>query len=396
MATATSIELVTDEDWITWFKTLKTTAMNEDLWDYLDPEKKNKPELISKAPIPPDITQFKKKPALITRSRLAEQSQVSSDHTETITAVTDDEDPTLGDEDDMTLKAQDVSELPEKGLRVYNALWANYEHRNKRHKEFQTRTKNVRNWVLETLDEPLSRHHCKPETSLPEWIQSIYDEFALATEQRKQRARRAYREILGEPFQGKIKTNTAAADWLKRWRNAINEAQDVGLQEAIEPDQWLGDLTTALQSTHLQAWTDAYSVMQIAQVRAGTLTVGPVMADIRREIAKRPETPRRGRVSQGAFHGGGGTQEEADSSTNARRTNTKKRRRQSIGSDKEAKCPACCQLHPLSRCFYAFPENRPDWFEPRSHVTERFNKRLEENEDDLVGRIRKIKLEKSA
>ncbi|KAH7111905.1 hypothetical protein B0J13DRAFT_659459 [Dactylonectria estremocensis] len=284
---------------------------------------------------------------------------------------TDDEDPTIGAEDDVTLKAQD------------------------RHKDFQTRTKNVRNWVLETIDEPLSRHHCKPETTLPEWIQSIYDEFALATEQRKQRARRTYRDILGEPLQGKIKTNAAAAEWLIRWRNAINEAQDVGLHEAKEPDQWLGDLT-ALQSTHLQAWTDAYSVMQIGQVRAGTLTVGPVMADIRREIAKRPEVPRRGRIAPGAFHNGGGTQEGANNSPNTPQKNNKKRNRQSIGGDKEAKCPACRQLHPLFRCFCAFPENKPDWFIYRPHVQARFNRLLEENEDDLVGRIRKIKLEKSA
>ncbi|KAH8902613.1 hypothetical protein BR93DRAFT_931849 [Coniochaeta sp. PMI_546] len=52
---------------------------------------------------------------------------------------------------------------------------------------------------MDTIDESLSRHHCPAEKTLPEWIQSIYDEFSLAENERKQNARRAYREILGEP-----------------------------------------------------------------------------------------------------------------------------------------------------------------------------------------------------
>lgn len=393
-ANANTIKLATDEDWISWYKTLKTTAMNEDLWDHLDPTKTGKPEMISTAPNPPDITYFRKKSSASTRSTAADTPSSSTD---TITARTDDEDPTFPVGSDVALQARQVTELTEKGLRMYNAMWTNYEHLSKRHKDFQIRTKTVRNWILDTVAEPLSRTHCTAETTLPQWVQSIYDEFALAAKERKQKARRAYREILNEPLRARITTYKAVSDWLMRWRNAINEAKDVGLQEATEPDQWLPDLTEALRASPMESWMNAYSVTQINKVEDGTLAVGPVMADIRRAIGGQQGPPKKNKLGHGAFLGGGGSEEgENDHSPSDQRAKNKKRSRQSIGGDKEAKCPACDQLHPLSLCYYVFPEKKPGWFTHGPHIFEKVNRRLEKNEDNLVDRIRKIKLEKSA
>lgn len=397
MTINSTIKLATDQDWITWFKTLKTIAMNEDLWDYLDPTKPNKPPLTSTAPIPPDITSFRKRQPSGTRAATAETISVSTQSTDTITARTDDEDPTFQEGDDIAIQAQQLAELTEKGLRMYNAMWTNYEHLNKRHKDFKTRSKTVQNWVLETVDEPLSRHHCPAEKSLPEWIQSIYDEFSLAEDERKQKARRVYREILAEPYRTKITTYKAAGDWLTRWRNAINEARDVNLQEAIEPDQWLTDLTTALRASPLESWINAYSVTQISQVRAGTLAIGPVTADIRRVIGNQPEFLKRPKVVPGAFHTRDGAEEgDDDASASGRRLNSRKRLRKSIGDDKESRCPACNLFHPLARCYYAFPEKMPQGFRLVNHIINRVKQRIEKNEDNVADRIRKIKLEGSA
>ena len=398
MTTNPTIQLATDQDWITWFKTLKTLAINEDLWEYLDPMKSNKPLLTSTAPIPPDITSFRKRQVGGTRAAMAEISSSTTQSTDTITARTDDEDPTFQDGDDIAIQAQQLAKLTEKGLRMYNAMWTNYEHLNRRHKDFKARTKIIQNWIMDTVDEPLSRHHCPAERSLPEWIQSIYNEFSLAEDERKQKARQIYREILAEPRLTKIIAYKAVSDWLTRWRNAINEARDVNLQEAVEPDQWFTDLSTALRFSPLESWINAYSVTQISQVRAGTLAVGPVTADIRRAIGNQPELLRKPRITHGAFHATDGPEEgEADpESRQSHQKNSKKRRYQSNGSNNEARCPACSLFHPLIRCYYAFPEKMPKGFRLAPRINDQVKKRIEKNEDNLADRVRKIKLEESA
>lgn len=398
MTTNSTTRLVTEEDWITWFKTLKTKAKREDLWDFLDPTKTNKPELTPTAPTPPDIKKFRKKHASSSRGTLANTPSTSTQSADTIIAQTDDDDPTFQEGDDTAIQAQDVDELTEKGLRTYNALWTNYEHRNKLYLQTVKKIKTIEDWVMDTIDETHSRHHCSDEKSLAEWIQSLYNEFSLAEDERKQKARRVYREILAEPRLNKITTYRATGDWLTRWRNAINEAQDVKLQEATEPDQWLNDLTGALRSTPMESWINAYSVTQTLQVRAGTLTVGPVTADIRRAIGDQPEPLKKARITPGAFHSGGGQkeQDEGHSENARRRGGGKKRFRQSIGDDKESRCPACYLLHPLTRCYYAFPEKMPQGFPLVDHIANRVKQRIERNEDNLADRIRKIKLEGSA
>ncbi|KAH6949378.1 hypothetical protein BKA56DRAFT_680324 [Ilyonectria sp. MPI-CAGE-AT-0026] len=132
-ANTNTIKLISNKDWISWYKTLKTTAINEDLWDYVDPTKTGKLEMISTAPTPPDITYFRKKSSASTRSAAADTPLSSTD---TITARTDDEDPTFPVRSDITLQARQVTELTEKGLRMYNVMWTNYEHLSKHYKDF--------------------------------------------------------------------------------------------------------------------------------------------------------------------------------------------------------------------------------------------------------------------
>ncbi|KAF5262347.1 hypothetical protein FOXYS1_6935 [Fusarium oxysporum] len=135
MSNAPTIKLVTNEDWTIWFKALKTKAKNQDLWEYLDPTKPHKPLLISTAPTPPNIKDFRKRSSAITRSAVSNTNTPSSATQDTIVAdpTEMDEDYRAREDDDAAILAQDVADLSEKGLRVYNALWTNYEHLSKRH-----------------------------------------------------------------------------------------------------------------------------------------------------------------------------------------------------------------------------------------------------------------------
>ncbi|KAH6873612.1 hypothetical protein B0T10DRAFT_499670 [Thelonectria olida] len=133
------------------------------------------------------------------------------------------------------------------------------------------------------------------------------------------------------------------------------------------------------------------------QMLAGTLTVGPVTADIRRAIGNQPEPLKRHKVAHGAFHAADGL-EERDNEREVRqghRSKSKKRPRNSIGDDKESRCPACNLFHPLARCYYAFPEKKPQGSPLVDFIANRVKQRIEKNEDNLADRIRKIKLERS-
>ncbi|KAF6517498.1 hypothetical protein HZS61_003059 [Fusarium oxysporum f. sp. conglutinans] len=85
-----------------------------------------------------------------------------------------DEDYRVREDDDAAILAQDVADLSEKGLRVYNALWTNYEHLSKRHEALKKKVSVLQDWIIETVDQPLARHNFNEEESLTDWIKSIH------------------------------------------------------------------------------------------------------------------------------------------------------------------------------------------------------------------------------
>jgi hypothetical protein len=327
MSNAPTIKLVTNEDWTIWFKALKTKAKNQDLWEYLDPTKPHKPLLISTAPTPPNIKDFRKRSSAITRSTVSNTNTPSSATQDTIVAdpTEMDEDYRAREDDDAAILAQDVADLSEKGLRVYNALWTNYEHLSKRHEALKKKVSVLQDWVIETVDQPLARHNFNEEESLADWIKSIHEEFSLVGEERRDKARREYREHLGKPHQSRLATLKSTREWITIWRDAINEARDVDLQEAKEADLWFKDLVAALRASPLESWINAYAVSQRSSAQVNTLKVGEALAAIRLAISEHPEPTKRPRVTHGAFFTAEGTEEEADSDKDTPRKENKRK-----------------------------------------------------------------------
>ncbi|RSL84510.1 hypothetical protein CDV31_016693 [Fusarium ambrosium] len=396
MTTNATIKLVTSNDWISWYKVLKTKANNEDLWSYIDPTKEGKPTLNVEAPMPPIPSPTARREGSPPQSTQGTQGTLATGGpVEGVTAPT----PV-----DYVQQSQRFAELPDTDQKALALRWTMYEHLSKDYKEFRRRVATVQNWVIDTVDEPIARHHFTEDDTLDKWIKSLYTEFSLATTERKQTARRDYRALLNEPHRSRINTYKATGEWLSKWRTAINEASDVGLQEAKEADQWFPDLSAALRATPLESWVNAYGVTQVTKVRENTLKVAEVSADIRLAIADQPET-KRPRVSHGAFPSAKGAEEGEDPAPKRQKRNNKSQERRgqgpsssrpAPGDNKDKRCHACGMLHLLKHCWYAFPEKAPAAFKPVEDIEAHAQRRIANNEDKVADHIKRIKLQNSA
>ncbi|KAH7147073.1 hypothetical protein B0J13DRAFT_665042 [Dactylonectria estremocensis] len=394
MTSATPIKLATSDDWIPWFSALKTKALNQDLWEYIDPAKTNKPTLSLKKPIPPDIATFRRRKGAATAAN-TEASTPGSADTGTIIAASgtqaDSEDPRLAFGEDSALQASEVTDLTDKGLQTYNAMWANYEYRTRQYKATKKSLDTVQDWIKESISVPLYRQNCTAETSLADWVESLQNKFAQAQDERIHKARRTFRELLAKPHQHRITTYKGTEEWLALWEDAVQEAQAVKLQEATEASQWFKDLVRALRGTPLESWINAYDATKTDEAISNTLPLTRVTGAIRRAIDDSPETPRRGKVAPGAFH-----THQGQASEPSARDRRKRPRPHSATNSVDIKCPACLSTrHPLAKCYYAFPKLRPEGWRLNAAAEALVKERIEKNVNEVADRIKKLTLSDS-
>ncbi|KAJ3544453.1 hypothetical protein NM208_g3041 [Fusarium decemcellulare] len=380
MSTLTTIKLATRSDWIRWFRALKIKSKNEDLWNYIDPTNSNKPALTVTPPSPPDIMAIHRQTVAATEARGTEAASSSTQETPTAEGSRAIDDP--------------IRER-RRGLRYTDARNPKIsQRRNSAPSDLKRRIAAIQNWILETVDDAIARIHLSEDETLVEWVKFLHDEFSLPQHERLKEAIRNYRDILEKPQQRRVATYKGTRDWFTQWRVAIKEARDVDLQEAKEADYWFTDLTEALRSTPLESWIDVYRVTKISNVRANTLSIGVVAADIRQALARYEDVTKTD-IDHGEFVATEEAEEEAGTSPrqrNSRQGNPRKRSRQDAGEGKSRRCEACGLLHPLARCFYVFPEKRPRSFKAHKELEERVRQRLDDNDDNLTNRREIAKL----
>ena len=125
--------------------------------------------------------------------------------------------------------------------------------------------------------------------------------------------------------------------------------------------------------------------------------------------AGEPSLAAGGESTQGTDRDASHAAEDATSLTNNKRGRGRPRQKRSFGQstiskqslkrdtaavEGRKKCPACEQTHNLKDCFYAFPENTPEWFQPRPGLSAMVQYRIQ-NDPDLQEEMRKVKRLKS-
>ncbi|KAK9368555.1 hypothetical protein V1509DRAFT_646700 [Lipomyces kononenkoae] len=184
----------------------------------------------------------------------------------------------------------------------------------------------------------------------------------------------------------------------------LNEScQAKGVADAADTHVWFEDLSVALKDIPgLDSWITAYGVSAKAEIREGTLSFRILANDLREEMRRRSKSCKssNSRIARGTFgptfprKGDASARCDVESQGRGRsgKVSHNKRKRQSTeGPTRGANCRACWQLHPLSRCFYVFPEQAESWWRRNEELQKgSIDKALKEDKD-LVKEIDKIK-----
>ncbi|KAI8669958.1 Gag protein [Fusarium sp. Ph1] len=380
--------LRTTEDWTLWADQFKSKAKRAQLWDYIDPEASQRLGLSLNeaivAPSRPQIKRFYKRNADGNRS--------------------------------ASVRATDVTELHIDDMPLWTALNAEYTSERKDHELLMKKIDNLQEWMRETVSSEHLRRYCTADKEIDEWYASLKLHLGIDLLDRKTRARQEYAETLAIPHRKRLSTKKEVEDWLNKWDQAYHELLEAGFEDPKEASLWFAEYTQALGRSCYETWIYSYHSSHLEEMRKNTLTPAKVLQDTRfflNSIANDHMMPR-GKAKPGAF---GPTTAEGsptnttksieDTNDNQERNNFRGRGRRgrghrgaqrgrnprsplvregtprdsrsssrpikrewSEGEERSGKCEACYGFHPLSACYYAIEEIRPDWWKADGRITE--------------------------
>lgn len=191
-------------------------------------------------------------------------------------------------------------------------------------------------------------------------------------------------------------TVTTIEKWLAAWELAMAEARRHEIPE-INSGRWLRDLAEAVRplSEVLRATFIMDSTDDSKSDPERYLEVGVKIREIVGTAGTKKRTVMRGNAFAAEFNG-----EPADDNEDKIKKSRKRAGSVSALPDAEKKprraCKACGNLrHSLPRCYYAFPELRPQNFKPIKRLEEKVAKALQHNEE-LTEEVDKIRKEQKA
>ena len=364
------IKLNTSKEWKAWENLFKAKAIAKDLWEHINPECLEQP--LFKKPTPPCISDFTKEVITTPQSTPEQQTQHG-----TVTVQASSASATQGTSTDTAgnrrpQPAVTIHDLSKDDRHTYQLLLSTYNSDAKRYEVQKHDTNALRDWVLETVSSQLTTTSCKPEESLRKWHDNLRTRVRMTTGQRQITVRTEYLKA--------VKPLTRAPRdfrlWLNNWTAAIDEAQDVDIQQATNPRMWCQDFMNAIG--HIKPlWVATHEVHYRTAIEDETLDYCVVAKDFLDELVKE-ETEKKGTAAKGSF-GPTFDGKDADAkSDNAQSSNTgansKKRKYRHTGPCIVCKRRLCGNL---ATCYYANPDSAPSSWTPDTRSQEIAEKNLE-------------------
>ncbi|KAJ8103702.1 hypothetical protein POJ06DRAFT_217226 [Lipomyces tetrasporus] len=375
------IRLTGPNDWEAWNRAFQIRAMASHLWQNIDPDQAKAFLTEPEAPSPSDF-------------RRPHQTRAGSSAS-TIT---------VGD----TSEPQAVDR---NGL-AFNTAWAVYTHQHKRYKDQESGVEKLRVWVMETVSQHYLESACEPVETITTWYSNLKEQCGQSDQVTKSRAREEYRAAI-RPL---IKPPKDFEAWVNQWEKAMSHAKKKGVADATDVHVWFEDLSVALKDIPgMDSWVTAYGVSAKVEIREETLSFRTIANDLREEMRRRSKSSKgsNGRIARGAFgptfsglseeslddRGLGDTSARPDDEPQGRgrlgKVSPGKRKRTAAeGPSRGAKCQACGQPHPLSRCFYVFPEHAQSWWRKNDEIQQKVEQALK-TDQDLIKEVAKIKKNES-
>ncbi|OAQ57645.1 gag protein [Purpureocillium lilacinum] len=403
--------LQTFEDWGRWDEEFQTKATSLQLWDFIDPQSDETPMDKPERPnvgdyyrrIPPRTSDPESQAGRQTRhSGQSSQTQRQSSPSEPIIS--------LPEATYTNLRARSVAELTTDDKSTFMFEWRVYEQDYREYKEQEARCEKLKAWVTDTVDYGLRQSSCLPMWDLRTWYTNLKTSMG-ATEREQQTAARRKYQAATTPL---TKFPKDFAAWITAWEMATNHALVRKTGGVEDPNVWFEDLTKAIQPI-LPSWVAIYAGIYKEKLEEKTLAIGEVAKDLRKEAERRNllgSREKNVKVTRGVFgptfagepapttqqdeeqEAGAFQQSQGSSSGQKRKANaatTTRRKRAATVTEITKTCGACDGNHQLANCFYAFPENAPDFFKGRKVKRDAFEHRLRTDPTlkDEIYRIKK-------
>ena len=357
------VSLTGPADWDSWDHQFKIKAVAARLWEHIDQD-----EPLLKKPKMPLIELYQREanarpPAASTRARpqTVEQpgeSSQSGDQSQTI-EPDDDQVPT----GDLTAKARATLQLD---MQYYTQA-------EKEFREQDGAVQKLKKWVTDTVVPHYVEVACGATESLAQWYRNLKEHVGISDIRSQISAREQYKEALKPLTKSKDWSN-----WLSNWEKAISLAQKKKVPEALSTTAWITDFLLAVRPI-AEHWTTSYRITQKKQIEKGLITFREIANDFREEIGSM-RFGQKGRVptiAKGAFGPSFAGQDNPDQDA----TGDAQRNSVEVASGRRARpsgkrtrlpdedtslsgrsCVACGLPHPVTRCYYVFPEKAPQWF----------------------------------
>jgi hypothetical protein len=187
-------------------------------------------------------------------------------------------------------------------------------------------------------------------------------------------------------------------------------AEEKKVPDALSTPIWTKEFFIAVAPIAEQ-WTSTFRMTHKMQIEKGLLTFRDVANDFRECIGMR--FSQKGivpKVAKGAFgptYAGqdtpdqstiGDAQESAEVASTRRRCSKgplgKRRAPEEEEESSGVSCVACGLFHPLSKCYYAFPEKAPNWFKENPEIRASVNEQLK-SDTSLKEKIQRLKAKRS-
>lgn len=368
---ANNVFLKGPEDWEDWDLKFQAQAVSKRLWDQI---KHSKPFL--KDPKEPIIADY----------RLASQ-QASTQSTSTRRAAS--QSTAASQATPATAEEVTFADLQSNEKADFNFAWTMYQAQKKDYNTQIEAIDKMRDWVTKTVDSKYYRVSCKPTESIKDWYDKLKESAGVSDLQSRNDARDAYKQAI-KPLTRVPKDLPA---WATAWEHAISAAKEKGVAAAQTPAEWFEDFITAVRPI-MEHWAASYRLVKAKEVEEGSLTYRTLANDFREEVRLQTKASKPSRVAKGSFGPSFAGQEDQRASVDVPQAGDgdggqqagskrgrkpgKRKQPDDILSGSKA-CRACQLFHPLSRCYYAFPEKAPEGFRERKDRREAVELALKED-----------------
>jgi len=394
-----TISYASPEDWDSWSNEFKKLAHAYDLWQYIDPTDRirwpQRPEL-------PEIRDYPR------------QADPDDPDSGTMTPGSD------------YVPPRRIGELTSEGRAEYEHDIRIYSLKETAYRETKKQEQKLVEFVLKTVSATYQKTSCVTGDRLDKWYQELRRSGVVYNERLRPEARDKYHKAVHTaPKINKLN------EWVTEWETTMAEAISKKVPDALDAQCWAEDLNRAMYHV-LPSWASTFRQHRRPQILNNSLNYREVAADIRYEAKMANASGRPSGIKRGAFAAtygaasrndrpaitdrdndtievqGDASDWATDETSYAHRdTRSQGRGRRARGGGRGVStkrkraettvnpnpdgptCRGCLGFHDWRGCWYLFPAQKAEGWEPNQAIQRLINDRLK-NDTGLVEEVKRL------